>query len=91
MSHCIEPVAGMDIFYLKKKYGKRLTFLGNVDCSYLLVNGPKEAIENNVKELINGCKKDGGYILSSSNSIHEGVSLENYKTMVDAGKKYGVY
>lgn len=87
----IEPVADMDIFYLKKKYGKNITLIGNVDCSYILVNGPKEAIKKKVKELIEGCKEGGGYILSSSNSIHDGVSLENYRTMVEAGKKYGKY
>ena len=43
--HAIEPVAGMDIFYLKQKYGKKITLLGNVDCTDILVNGPKEKIE----------------------------------------------
>lgn len=88
--HAIEPVAGMDIFYLKKRYGKKITLLGNVDCSHLLVNGSREAIKKNVKELMNGCKEGGGYILSSSNSIHEGVSLESYRVMIESGKKYGV-
>jgi hypothetical protein len=89
--HAIEPVAGMDIFYLKKEYGERITLLGNVDCTDILVNGPKEKIEENVKELMKDCKKNGGYILSSSNSIHDGVSLKNYLVMIEAGKKYGVY
>jgi uroporphyrinogen decarboxylase len=33
----------------------------------------------------------GGYILSSSNSIHSAVKPENYLAMVDTVKKYGVY
>jgi uroporphyrinogen decarboxylase len=89
--HAIEPLAGMDIFYLKEKYGKNITLLGNVDCSELLISGTRKEIEDNVKKLVTKCKNGGGYILSSSNSIHDGVSLENYKVMINAGKEYGKY
>jgi uroporphyrinogen decarboxylase len=33
----------------------------------------------------------GGYIISSSNTIHPGVKAENYIAMVRAAKKYGKY
>ena len=89
--HAIEPLAGMDIFYLKEKYGKNITLLGNVDCSELLISGARKEIEDNVKKLVTNCKNGGGYILSSSNSIHDGISLENYKVMINAGKEYGKY
>ncbi len=89
--HAIEPLAGMDIYYLKKKYGKKITLLGNVDCSSVLVKGSKDEIMQNVKELIRGCKHKGGYILSSSNSIHDNVSMDNYRIMIEAGKKFGSY
>lgn len=33
----------------------------------------------------------GGYIISSSNSIHPGCKPENYIAMVKAARKYGGY
>ncbi len=43
------------------------------------------------KETIEIAAKGGGYVISSSNTIHPGVKPENYIAMVNAAKKYGVY
>jgi uroporphyrinogen decarboxylase len=44
-----------------------------------------------VKECILKASPAGGYILSSSNSIHSGVKPENFLAMVEAAKKFGKY
>lgn len=36
-------------------------------------------------------KPGGGYILSSSNSIHSAVKPENYRSMLETLKKFGAY
>jgi uroporphyrinogen decarboxylase len=89
--HAIEPVAGMDIEELKKKYGERITLLGNVDCSKTLVYGKKEDIVNEVKQCISKAASGGGYVLSSNNSIHSQVPVENFLIMLIAARKYGKY
>jgi len=33
----------------------------------------------------------GGLIMGSSNSIHDGVKLENFHAMIEATKRYGKY
>lgn len=38
-----------------------------------------------------GAANGGGYILSSSNSIHNSVKVENFKAMIKAVRKYGKY
>ena len=43
------------------------------------------------KALIDGLAPGGGYIFSSSNSIHDGVKLENLYAMLDTVKSYGKY
>lgn len=48
-------------------------------------------MEEAVKETIAKASPGGGHIMASSNSIHPGVDPENYKTMVEATRKYGVY
>ena len=76
--HGIEPNAGMDIFDIKRKYGKRVTLIGNIDCSAELVNGTKKDILKKVKWLLKNISPGGGHILSSSNAIHSGVSVDNF-------------
>ncbi|MCL5771779.1 MAG: uroporphyrinogen decarboxylase family protein [Actinobacteria bacterium] len=87
--HAIEPSAGVDILNIKKRYGNKLTLIGNIDCSKLLVFGKKQEIYNQVKFLIRNLNKDGGFILSSSNSIHNGVPTKNLLYMLEARDKYG--
>jgi hypothetical protein len=89
--HAIEPSAGMDIARLKRQYGERITLLGNIDCGDLLTNGMKEEIAVSVKECIRRVAPGGGYVLSSSNSIHSGISAANFLEMLRAAREYGVY
>jgi uroporphyrinogen decarboxylase len=88
--HPIQPQC-MDIGEIKREFGKRACIMGNIDCSYLLVFGSPEEVRENVRETIAKAAPGGGYIISSSNSIHPGVKPENYIAMVEAAKKYGVY
>ena len=88
--HPIQPQC-MDIKEIKKDYGKRTCLLGNIDCSFLLVFGSPDEVRQSVKETIAAAGPGGGYIISSSNSIHPGCKPENYLAMVDAARKYGRY
>ena len=87
----IDPLAGMDLGEVKEKYGDRIALKGNVDCTHLMSFGePEEVVEATKKALRQGMP-GGGYILSSSNSIHASVKPENYKAMMDTLKEYGHY
>ncbi|MGD9046586.1 MAG: uroporphyrinogen decarboxylase family protein [Anaerolineae bacterium] len=87
----IEPRAGMDIAQLKRDYGQDLVLIGNVDCSTVLVDGPEEAVRAQTEEIIRAAAPGGGFLLSSSNSIHPGVKPEYYLTMLDTARQVGVY
>ena len=87
----IDPIAGMDLQQMKVEYGDRICLKGNVDCSTTLsFKTEKETIEE-TRECLNIAMPGGGYILSSSNSIHSAVKPENYLAMLDALKKFGRY
>jgi len=87
----LEPIAGMDIGRVKELYGHRIALAGNVDCGEVLSRGTKEEVVEAVKETLAKAAVGGGHILASSNSIHPAVRPENYKEMVEAGKRYGRY
>lgn len=89
--HPIEPIANMDIGAVKAEYGDRITLVGNIDCAELLTRGSEEEVVEAVKETIAKAAPGGGYILSSSNSIHHSVDPRSYRAMVTAARKYGRY
>jgi uroporphyrinogen decarboxylase len=87
----IEPVAGMDISEVKRKYGERVCILGNIDCGELLSQQTPEVVKQVVKNTIKVAAPGGGYIMSSSNAIHSSVKPQNYFAMIEATKLYGSY
>jgi uroporphyrinogen decarboxylase len=87
----LEPVAGMDIGEVKKKYGHRVAVIGNIDCGDLLSRRPVEEVVRAVKECIRKASPGGGHILSSSNTIHSAVKAENFLAMIETAKEYGKY
>ncbi len=87
----IDSGAGMDIREVKEKIGDSVCIIGNVDCQYTLEDGTQQEVISEVKGLLESIAPGGGYMMSSSNSIHSGVNPENYLTMIETTKKFGTY
>jgi uroporphyrinogen decarboxylase len=87
----IDPMGGMELAVVKARYGSRVAIKGNVDQTQLLTVGPSESVVETIKKCIRDAGAGGGYVCSSSNSIHSGVDPELYQTMVDAIHTYGRY
>lgn len=88
--HPIQPQC-MDIAETKKKCAGRACVIGNIDCVDLLTSGSVEEVERTVKETIEIAAPGGGYILSSSNTIHPDVKPENAIAMFRAARRHGAY
>lgn len=88
--HPVQPQC-MEIMEVKDHLKDKACILGNIDCQELLPNGTVEEVEEVVRETIDIAAPGGGYIISSSNSIHPGVRPENYIAMIKAVHKYGYY
>jgi len=87
----IDPVAGMDIAMIKEKYGKNVAIKGNVDCAHTLTFGSVEDVVKETLDVIEKAAHGGGFILSSSNSIHSAVKPANYLAMLNTVRAYGNY
>jgi len=87
----IDPQAGMDLGEVKAKYGHRVALKGNVDCAQLMTYGTPDEVVEATKAALRKGMPGGGYILSSSNSIHSAVKPENYAAMLHAWRAYGQY
>jgi uroporphyrinogen decarboxylase len=86
----LEPTAGVDLAFVKKKVGDKLCIMGNIDVSYILVNASKKEVFDAVKYAIKIAGPGGGFIISAAN-MHPGVNVENLKWMVQATREYGKY
>jgi len=92
--HCLDPIdpnGGLDIREIKERYGDRFALKGNVDCAALLTFGSMAEVVERTKEVIRTAAPGGGFILSSSNSIHSKVKPENYLAMWNTVRAYGSY
>jgi uroporphyrinogen decarboxylase len=87
----IDPLAGMDLAEVKAKYGDRVALKGNVDCAETMTFGTPEDVIAETKEALRKGAPGGGFILSSSNSIHSSVKPENYTAFLETWREYGRY
>jgi uroporphyrinogen decarboxylase len=90
---CLEPLevkSGMDLIYLKKRYGDEICLMGGVDVRIMALNDLK-ALEKEIKEKITVAKEGGGYIYHSDHSVPNNVSFQLYKKVIELVKLYGNY
>ena len=85
--HALEPEA-LDIREVKRQWGKRLCLVGNVSLVTLGRGSPAE-VEAEARGLIEDLGRDGGYMLSSSNSITSYVPVENVRALCRAVQSQG--
>jgi hypothetical protein len=80
----IDLGAGMDLGRLKRLYGNRVTFLGNMDCGRILSFASPEEVERVTMSILEAGRSQGGHIFTASNAITASVSPANYLAMVNA-------
>jgi uroporphyrinogen decarboxylase len=87
----IEPMAGMDIAAVKKRYGDELVLVGNIDCSQVIPLGSPNLIRETVKQTLRDAGHDGGLFIGSSSEIVPATPLENVLAFFEACRTYGKY
>jgi uroporphyrinogen decarboxylase len=85
----LEAKVGLDVVELKRKYGKRLTLVGNIDVR-ILANGSRQDIKKEVLRKLNAAE-GGGYIFQSDHSVPGNVPPQSYHYAIELVKKFGRY
>ncbi|MEO8663528.1 MAG: uroporphyrinogen decarboxylase family protein [Bryobacteraceae bacterium] len=85
----LEFKAGLDAVELRRKYGHRLGFCGNMDVQ-LWAAGTKDELRAAVLTKLNAAK-GGGYLFQSDHSVPSDVSGESYDYVVRLVREHGVY
>jgi len=85
----LEAKAGLDVVDLRRKYGHRIGFCGNMDV-ILWARGTPEELKKVVLTKLNAAK-GGGYIFQSDHSVPSNVSGGNYDYVVNLVREFGRY
>lgn len=74
--------------FIKKEFGKHLTFIGAIDSTNILCKGNIESVRNHVRKQLDTLSGGGGYICSPDHIILSDVSSENIEALYDECRKY---
>jgi len=83
--HPIQPEA-MDVFELKREFGRDLTFCGGVRTQDLLPTGTPREVRAEVRQLRRYMGAGGGYILEPGITVQADVPLENIIAMIEEAR-----
>lgn len=78
----LQTTAGMEIGWLKERFGDRVAFWGGVPVE-LLVGGTPDQVKGAVRQAMERGAPGGGFILGPSHSIAYGTQYENFMAMLD--------
>ena len=85
----LEAKAGLDVVDLRRRYGHRIAFCGNMDV-IAWAHESREELKRVVLTKLNAAK-GGGYIFQSDHSVPSNISGKNYDYVVNLVRKYGKY
>jgi uroporphyrinogen decarboxylase len=85
----LEFKAGMDAVELRRRYGHRIAFCGNMDV-VTWANAPEDELRRAVLTKLNAAK-GGGFIFQSDHSVPSNVSGRRYDEVVRLVREYGRY
>jgi len=85
--HPLEARAGNDVRELRRLYGTRVVFIGNISADRL--SEGREAIEREIRDKVPIAKEGGAYVFHSDHSIPPTVSMDNYRYALDLAAECG--
>jgi hypothetical protein len=85
------PIGDINLRDAKKRVGKDIVLLGNLDPINILEKGTRKQVEEAVKWCLDAAADGGGYIFSTADQITHLTSYENVEAMVNAVYKFGKY
>jgi uroporphyrinogen decarboxylase len=85
----LEAKAGLDVIDLRRRFGHRIGFCGNMDVM-VWASGDRAAIRQAVLTKLNAAK-GGGFIFQSDHSVPHSIAPADYDYVVGLVRKHGLY
>jgi len=82
---CLNPVQPdvMDIYWVKKEYGREIALHGGVSVQHLLPDSTPDELRRELRRLIREVGAGGGFIIAPTHSLGSDIPLENLMVMVE--------
>ncbi len=83
--HCFNPFQPevMDVFEMKRRYGRDLSFYGGISTQRTLPYGTVPQVKDEVRRLLEAVGENGGYIASPAHAIPADAKPENIAAMIE--------
>lgn len=94
--NCINPLeipnmGDCNLAEIKKTFGKKLSLMGNLHTTEVMLRGTPEDVERAAKQAIDDAGQGGGFILSTGDQCGTNTPDENIFKMIDVARTYGRY
>lgn len=80
---------GMDSAFLKREFGKQLTFWGGVDTVNVLPKAGRQGVIDEVRRRIEDLSEGGGFVLAGVHNLQADVPPENIMIMIETARGFG--
>jgi uroporphyrinogen decarboxylase len=94
--NCINPLEGppmgdVNLAEVKRLYGKKLSLMGNLNTTSVMLMGSPEDVERAARQAIDDAGEDGGFLLSTGDQCGRDTPEANLFKLVEVAKTYGRY
>ncbi|MDD5688288.1 MAG: uroporphyrinogen decarboxylase family protein [Elusimicrobia bacterium] len=87
----IPPMGDCILKEIKEKFGKKLSLMGNLHTTEVMLKGSTKIVEDAAKKAIDDAAEDGGFILSTGDQCGRDTPEENIFKMIEVARTYGKY
>jgi uroporphyrinogen decarboxylase len=85
------PMGDANLAEVKRLYGKKMSLMGNLQTTTVMLKGSPADVENAAKKAIDAAGTDGGFLLSTGDQCGRDTPQENLFKLVETAKTYGKY
>ena len=87
----IQVHSGMNLQSVKERIGHKVAIVGNVDATGVMCGSDKALIRDAIRQVVDTAGADGGLVIATDHSFHEGIPTENVLYFLEAAKEIGRY
>jgi len=87
----VPPMGDCDLARLKREFGKKISLMGNLHTTEVMLKGTPDHVRRASKKAIDDAAEGGGFILSTGDQCGRDTPEENILAMIEVGRTYGRY
>ncbi len=87
----VPPMGDCDLAQLKRDFGGKLSLMGNLHTTDLMLKGSRDDVFEASRKAIEDAGEGGGFILSTGDQCGRDTPDENIFAMIDAAEEFGRY